>query len=549
MEKGSLEHEYSALETYRDPYLQAARDNAILTIPALIPPEDNGVRKQRKTFRQPDDSIGARGVNNLASKLLIATLPSGAPVFRLVINDIKVKNELRAAKMGPDEKQTGLAEVQKALSEVERAGMQEIDASGIRSPAFIMYQHMLVAGNYAVYIDPDTGQMRGWPLHSYVVSRDRMGHVLKGIIKEVQAFGSLSPSMQELVKAKRRMAALDAGGEVDLEQECTVFTCVRRTARNRMEVWQEIDGVLVEGSQGSFSSTTCPYMFLRFYAVDGEDYGRAYVSDLYGDLFNANELRRAITTFSRAAAKVVYLVKSNATTKPAALTKAKSGDFVSGNPDDVVALSIDKTQDFNVARAVLGEITAALEISFLLNSAVQRNAERVTATEVRAVMEELDAGLGGVQALLATEFLLPFVILTLARMKRKRIVDLPKDVVRPSIVVGIAALGRSQDLQALITAMNALAALNSVPAEFRERIRKSEFLFRVFASAGADVDGLFMEDEEFQEFQQATMLMQLIQQAGPGALEQVVKSLMDPQSQLAGAAADPNAMPQQAAMA
>lgn len=527
MAQGTLAQDYSALATYRDPYLQAARDNSALTIPALVPPEDNGVKKTRKTLRQPDDSTGSRGVNNLASKLLISVLPANAPVFRLIINDLTVKREL-AEQVGSQ----GTSEVQKALGQVERVGMQEIDATGVRGPAFVMIQHLLVAGNYALNVDHKTGQVRGYPLQSFVVSRDRMGNLMRGIIEEVIAYGALTPDLQDAVKTRR----MEAGGgtetsKEDLEAECRVYTCVKRTTFNRFRVWQEVEGVRVDGSEGSYSEDTCPYMFVRLIPVDGEDYGRAYVSDLYGDLFNANELRRAIVSYSRTAAKVVYLVKPNATTKPKKLTDAKSGDFVTGNPDDVVALSLEKTQDFNVARAVYEDIKRALELSFLLNSTVQRQAERVTAEEVRAVIEELNTGLGGVQSLLATEFQLPFVKITLKRLERKKLFKLPPGIVTPTIVTGIAALGRSQDLQNFVQALTALGLLQQVPQELRARIKPEDFMNRIFTAAGVDPDGLFMTEEEFAQEQQKAVMMQMMQQAGPGAVQQVTKGVMDQQTE------------------
>lgn len=522
--RGSLEQKYQELETFRDPYLQAARDNAVITIPALIPPEDNGVKRTRKTLRQPDDSTGSRGVNNLASKLLIALLPTNAPIFRMVINDFTVKNKLNA-QVGAE----GTSEVQKALAQIERAGMQEVDASGVRGPAFVMLQHLLVAGNYLFFTDPQTGASRGWPLHSYVVERDRMGNTLRIVIKEEMAFVALDDKLQAAVATKASKTVEEY--RKDGDQEVPVYTGIEMVENDRFVVWQEVCGETVEGSEGQYTGDTNPYNALRLITVDGEDYGRAYVSDLYGDLFNANELRRATVAWSKAASKVVYLVKPNATTKPLTLTKAKSGDFVQGNKDDITVLSIEKAQDFNVASTVYADIKRSLEIAFLLNSAVQRDAERVSAEEVRAVIEEINTGLGGMQSLLSNEFQLPYVKGLIARMERKKMFKLPKNIVKPTIVTGVAALGRSQDLQNLVQALNALSVLNGVPPEFRGRIKSMDFINRVFAAAGVDPDGLVMDDEEYTTFQQQQMMQQLAAQAGPGAVNQIAKGVMDQQTE------------------
>lgn len=58
---------YQRLVSMRDVYLQRARDCSKVTIPTLIP--DSG-EKDRGSLKTPYQSLGARGVNYLASKLL-----------------------------------------------------------------------------------------------------------------------------------------------------------------------------------------------------------------------------------------------------------------------------------------------------------------------------------------------------------------------------------------------------------------------------------------------------------------------------------------------
>ena len=69
---------YSQLETRREPFLTRARDAAKLTIPSLLPPSGHTGHSK---FSTPAQSLGARGVNNLASKLLLALLPPNSPFF------------------------------------------------------------------------------------------------------------------------------------------------------------------------------------------------------------------------------------------------------------------------------------------------------------------------------------------------------------------------------------------------------------------------------------------------------------------------------------
>jgi len=64
-------------------FLNRARESAELTLPYLVPPEGHN---ETTTFPTPFQGMGARGVNNLSSKLLLALLPPNSPFFRLVVD-------------------------------------------------------------------------------------------------------------------------------------------------------------------------------------------------------------------------------------------------------------------------------------------------------------------------------------------------------------------------------------------------------------------------------------------------------------------------------
>ena len=72
MSIGTAEARYRQLEQTRQSYLDRARDCSELTIPSLIPPD---VHNETSDLYTPFQGIGARGVNNLASKLSLALMP------------------------------------------------------------------------------------------------------------------------------------------------------------------------------------------------------------------------------------------------------------------------------------------------------------------------------------------------------------------------------------------------------------------------------------------------------------------------------------------
>ena len=88
-DKNSLDSQYSKLELDREIYLERARRNAELTIPHLYPPKGSNEATEYPT---PYQSVGARGVTNLASKLMLALFPPQAPFFRLDVDELVYKS-------------------------------------------------------------------------------------------------------------------------------------------------------------------------------------------------------------------------------------------------------------------------------------------------------------------------------------------------------------------------------------------------------------------------------------------------------------------------
>ena len=262
---------YTTLSGDRSSFLDRARTASQITIPSLLPEQGHSGSSILPT---PYQSIGAEGVNNLASKLLLSLLPPNAPFFRLVIND----SELEALVAG----QRG--EVEETLAKIERMVTQEIEVRALRVPISEALKQLLIAGNVLLYLPP-TEQMRVFRLDRYVVKRDSMGNVLKIVIKE-----SLSPlSLPE--NAKKLLPEVQEDevpmGNVDL------YTCVTWTGKN-WTILQELEGEIVPGSEGSYPKNKSPFLALRFTHIDGEDYGRGFVEEYIGDLKSLETLTKAI---------------------------------------------------------------------------------------------------------------------------------------------------------------------------------------------------------------------------------------------------------------
>jgi hypothetical protein len=259
---------------------------------------------------------------------------------------------------------------------------------------------------------------------------------------------------------------------------------------------------------------------LRFNTVDGEDYGRGRVEEFIGDLRSLDGLSQSLVEGASVASKVIFLVSPSATTKPGTLAKAGNGAIIQGRPEDVGVVQVGKTADFATAAQMSASIEKRILEAFLVMNI--RNAERVTAEEVRLTQLELEQSLGGLFSLLTVEFLVPYLNRTLLILQRSnQIPRLPKDIVRPKIVAGINSLGRGQDNEALTRFIQTVAQVLG-PEALMKYIDPSEAIKRLAAAQGIDVLNLVRTAE------------QLAQQKEELQADMQNKSLIDQAGQLAG---------------
>jgi hypothetical protein len=147
-----------------------------------------------------------------------------------------------------------------------------------------------------------------------------------------------------------------------------------------------------------------------------------------------------------------------------------------------------------------------------------RDSDRTTAEEVRMSQMELEAQLGGLFSLLTVEFLVPYLNRKLSMMQKSgQIPKLPKDMVKPTIVAGVNALGRGQDREALTMFMTTIAQTMG-PEAIAQYINPEEVVKRLAIADGIDVLNLVKSAQEVEGQQQQQMesqqKMEVTKQAG-----------------------------------
>ena len=500
---------YDNLSSDRSQFLTEAEDATKLTLPYLIRGHED-YQKGMKQLKTPWQSVGAKGVVALASKLSLSLVPPQTSFFKLQLDESQLGEQF-----GPEVK----SELDLSFAKIERTILDAIAASDDRVVIHQALQHLVVGGNALIFMGK-TG-LKLYPLNRYVIERDGNGQVIEIITKE-RINKDLIPSYYEIMPER---LVKDQDEE---EEECDVYTHCKRD--NNRFVWhQEVHDKRIPGTQGKAPIDSTPWLPLRFNTVDGEAYGRGRVGQFIGDLKSLEALSQAIVEGSAAAAKVVFTVSPSATTKPQTLAAAGNGAIVQGRPDDIGVIQVGKTADFATALQHMQTLEKRLNEAFLILSV--RQSERTTAEEVRMTQMELEQQLGGLFGLLTVEFLVPYLNRKLSIFQKTgEIPRIPKGMVKPIIVAGINSLGRGQDVQALGGFLGTIAQTMG-PDAIMQYINPDEVIKRLAAAQGIDVLNLVKSMEERQQEEQQAVQQEAEMKAIDATPALMKSPMLDPSKQ------------------
>lgn len=513
----SLASRYNELKVKRAPYEERAKECAKLTLPAAYPLTDDGADSSSSKIETPYQGIGSEGVTTLAAKLLLALMPPNTPCFRLRVPDM-VQQKIMEQQQG----QQALTLLEKTLARIEQAIQDDLEASRLRATMNEGFIQLLIAGNGLLYFPPKEAPTF-YKLPSYVVRRAPNGEPLEMITHQKIDREQVPESVR--VQLTRDD---DTGQQTATEKVYDLFTTVIRQD-GKWQTWQECQTIRVPGSDGTFPLDTCPFIPLRMYKTDGEDYGRSYTEQVLGDLKTLEGLTQAIVEGSAMASKVLFFNAPNGQTRSEDIEKAPNGAVITGRADDVTVLTVNKTTDFRTAESTIVRTEQRLSRAFMLMSSIQRDAERVTAEEIRALANELESTMGGVYSLLSDEYQRPLASLRIHQLgKANAIPKLPKGSIKLGIVAGLEALGRGHDRAKL---EEFVKLSEPVPPEERARIMDyGNYLNRAATAVGLNPTGLIKDEETLQQEaaaaqqQQQQMQQEMQQQA---LTEQVMGKGMD----------------------
>ncbi len=490
--ESTVKEVYDKLEKSKQSVLTRAEDSAKLTIPSVFPQDDDD---DSTTVDDVYQSLGARAVLNLSSKFMQVLMPSNQTFFKLMPS-----KDLEEQILSGDKPEM-LDELTAGLVKMETGIQHEMDRQAVRNTVHEAMKLNIVTGNALLWKEENVG-LSVFSIRNYVVQRDSAGNLLDVIVREKVSPRTLDESI----------AVQD-----DTVDSVNVYTRIVNDGEGNYQMYQEIEEQIVKGSEKTFKlDDTLPFIILRWTALPNSHYGRGLVEHYIGDLRNYEAINMVITDIASVMARVVYMVNPNSQfgTNVDDLNDAVTGDLIAGHADDITVPQTNKNSDLRVLLDYMQSLEQRLSQAFLLFTS--RDAERVTAQEIRMVSQQLEETLGGVYSLLADEMQRPLLALFMSELNIN--LDTQIDAV---ITSGLDALGRGSDANKLVQFIEGLGLIPEGWAEVNQNV----LVNRLAYSTGIDVDNLIktaeQKEDEASQMQEADMQNQLggsMAQAGGKAL-------------------------------
>lgn len=483
-----LRQEFLQGDYTREETLNRCERYAGWTIPTLFPDDPSMEYDEMQTDYQ---SVGAQAVTNLANKIMMALFQPSRPFFRMNLLQSQLQEILSTGRE--------MAQIDAALAEAERTAMNNFNSTNARIVIQDLIQLLIVTGNGLLYMPKDKSEpMCGYSLRDYCLTRDLRGRLVKVIIKETKAVVGLGDELQAI--------ALAAG--YSEEDDVSIYTGIQKVGEDKFFVWQELEDLCYcHKKVGVYDKDSLPWIPLTWSLARGKDYGTGLVELYSGDFHKMSNLAEAINDYSLVITDVKNLVNPAGMTDVREITEAPSGAYVHGREEDIFVHTPQVGNATDFLSHQFDIVSRRIGAAFLLNTAVTRDAERVTAEEIRMQAHELESSLGGVYSRLAAELQLP-----LAKRMLKELDPVFKDI-EPVIVTGLESLSRNSELDNFRAFMQDLIVLADVPEEVRMRMKFGDVIATLGAGHGVDYKK-FLKDEKQVDKEREAMMQRNAQAAG-----------------------------------
>lgn len=428
-------------------------------------------------------SVGGLLTNNLASKLVSSLFPAGVPFFK---NEPTPELLKAAERQGMDEQA-----LNSQLAQLDQMATGRLFLNATTAKLTRAIKLLIITGNMLMYRDKDAAKLIVWSLRSFVVRRTAAGDWRCIVLKQRFATDELPAEIRNDYYAKRPEAANNPSRQIDL---FTVIEKAPGVVNPRVVVWNEIDGLRC-GPEASYPEHLCPYVLSTWNLSDGEHYGRGLVEDFTGDFAKLSLVSEQQGLYELEALSILNLVDEAAGGVVDEYQESDTGDYVRGKTGAVTSYERGDYNKIAAIRESLGEVIQRLSAAFMYTGNT-RDAERVTAEEIRAQAKEAENTLGGVYSLLAEQLQQPLAYLCMYEVSDKLLAGLVNRLYKPTILTGIPALTRAVEIQNLLAAAQEASAIVPLLAQLDKRVDPSKVLDLIYSNRSVNTASIFKSPQQ-----------------------------------------------------
>jgi len=488
----TIKGEFDSLQSKRKPYEEVWDVSAQYTLRELYLPDE----LRDKWHNDPSDmvegdSIGADVTNNFLSVLQRTAFPPTQP---FVVPEPKPGSELSA--LSP-EQQTLIC------LKAGQEATQKLRQRGLTVALTYLIGRFVMMGNVC-WTQPkdDKEKIEVYELNDVVVQRDNRGAVIKVILKDKMPKEHLPSDIKEQI---------DKDFEIGSRKSVTLYTMARRLPNGKFEIKQAVDEKEIDTGDNFYTPMESEIQFASLYTSRGRNYGVGVAYRYLKWLHAANIFADAKNDVAAMGSMVNWGVSPASAVRPEDFASREQGQAFSLRDGEIFPIVPDVGQQMQFAANSYAEVEQRLQRAFLMFTAVQRDAERVTAAEIRAVQRSLEDAHSGLYAQLAEEIQRPLAHYGLSLIDNEEIKPYVKDMVI-NLVAANEALGQNADLSNLLSSLNGVTVMNNIPPEIAQTLRKTNIFNTIFAANNVDPEKYIKSEEEQQAEREAAARAEQAQQ-------------------------------------
>ena len=495
---GLLKAQWEKLDGQKGDLISRSQQYARWTVPSVCPEDNSGSSE----ITRSNVAIGPRLVQHLANRVVDVMFPSDRPFFGLKLDPgiIRKLEQQYGEQVG-----AFLAMVRKATNLAAEEAVTKLNLTKYRPVAIQSAMHQIITGNAVMRRLKDVSLVYG--VKDFCIKRNLSGEPITIILRDSKFFGTIPQSMQDAIKASSLAQTYND------DTKCALYTQYTFDD-NRWTEKQAVDNYDLDTSK-SYTKLDVPVYDLVWDLSRGEDYGRGLVESNATLFHNVNSTSDAILDLISILSDVKFLVNPASGLDIQELNNSERGSYHSGQKDDISTPDFPKVADLAQLREQVAEWERQLSQAFLYNSGTVRDAERVTAEEIRFYVKELESSFGGLYSRLALSWQKKEADFLLSQTEFK--IDGPGGKFEVVIQTGLESLSREAELDSLRLALADLQMLNTIPEDMRVAFNARKFAEFIFTQRGLRIIEFLNTQEEIQQMQQAEAQAQQQQIAAQGA--------------------------------